>query len=161
MSLPSAFSPEMPWLACGAGLGCSLPSLCPEGLLSIRIPQAHHVGLTQCSFSCSSTSLGGNLKITILSWLLLLVVLKLLVWKVSWVDLADRVPHALARQNLWVALGIFFFPFFKLSPSVYHTEAKRIVFFLLLQWNKDKQVSIAEPTSPILPVVRRKKDHSS
>lgn len=101
MSLPSAFSLKMPWLACGAGLGCSLPPPCPEGLLSIRVPQAHHVGLTQCSFSCSSTSLSGNLKLTFLSWLLLHIVLKLLVWKVSWLDIVDRGPQAvsLAEQN--------------------------------------------------------------
>lgn len=35
-------------------------------------------------------------------------------------------------ELVWVALGRFFFPFFKLSPSVYQTEAKRIVFLLLL-----------------------------
>lgn len=35
-------------------------------------------------------------------------------------------------ERVWVALEIFFFPFFKLSASVYQTEAKKIVFLLLL-----------------------------
>lgn len=34
--------------------------------------------------------------------------------------------------RVWVALEIFFFPFFKLSPAVYQTEAERIVLLLLL-----------------------------
>lgn len=59
-----------------------------------------------------------------------------------------------------VAMGIFFFPFFKLSPSVYHTETERIVFLVLLNWNS-KNMALHGPTSPTLPVVRSKKDHSS
>lgn len=153
-SLPSASSPKMPGLAGGAGLGCSPPSPCPGGSRSIPVPQAHHVGMTQCSFSCSSASLSCNLKLTFFFFhdsIHKRIVLKLLVWKVSWVDGGPRAV-ALEREN-WCGLcwGDFSSPSSNSALQFIRHKLKRIVFLLLLHLNWEKQVSIAaEATSPTM-----------